>query len=92
MRVPRTSKEIKSVNPKENQSWIFIGRTDAEPEALILYAPDEKSQPTGKDPDSEKVWGQEEKGITEDEMVGWHHCLSGHESEQILGDSEGQKC
>ena len=68
---PSDSKEIKSVNPKGNQSWIFIGRTDAEAEAPIVWAPDAKSQTIGKDPDSGKDWGQEEKGETEDYMVGW---------------------
>ena len=72
---PLDCKEIKPVNPKGNQSWIFIGRTDAEAEASILWPPDEKSQPIGKDPDARRGWGQEEKGTTEDEMVGWHHDL-----------------
>ena len=70
---PLESKEIKPVNPKGNQSWIFIGRTDAEAEAPILWPPDAKSQLAGKDPDAGKDQGQEEKGATEDEMVGWHH-------------------
>ena len=83
------SKEIKPVNPKGNQPWIFTGRTDDEAEAPILWPPDAKSQIIGKDPDAGKDWGQEEKGMTEDEMVGWHHQLNGHESEQILEDSEG---
>ena len=83
---PSDSKEIKPVHPKRNQSWIFIGRTDAE--APILWPPDVKSWLIGKDPDAGKDWGQEEKGMTEDEMVGhWH---DGHEFEQTLGDSEGQ--
>ena len=81
-------KEIQSVHPKGNQPWIFIGRTDAE--ALILWPTDVKSWLSRKDPDSGKNWGQEEKAVTEDEMVGWQHQLNGHESEQILGDSEGQ--
>ena len=81
------SKEIKPVNPKGNQSWIFIGRTDAE--APILWLPDAKSQLMGKDPDAEKDWRQE-KGTTKDEMVGWHHWLNGHKFEQTPGDSEGQ--
>ena len=84
------SEEIKSVNPKGNQSWIFIGRTDAEDEAAKLWPPDEKSWLIGKDPNAGKNWGQEEKGATEDEMVGWHHQLNGHEFEQTQGDSEGQ--
>ena len=78
------------VDPKGNQSWIFTGRTDAEVEALILWPPDAKSGLIGKDPDAGKDWGQEEKGAIEDEMVGWHHWLNGHEFEQIPGDSEGQ--
>ena len=79
-----------SVNPKGNQPWILIARTDAEVEAPMLWPPDGKSQFTGKDPDAGKNWGQEEKGATEDEMVGWHHWLNGNEFEQTLGDSEGQ--
>ena len=71
-----------------NQSWIFIGRSDAE--APILWPPDVKSPLIGQDPDAGKNWEQEEKGATEDEMVGWHHWLSGLEFEQTLGDSEGQ--
>ena len=66
-------KEIKPVNPKENQAWIFIGRTDAKAEAPILWSPDAKNWLTGKDPDAGKDWRREEKGMTEDEMVGWHH-------------------
>ena len=80
----------KGVNPKGNQPWIFIGKTDAEAKAPILWPPDVKSQLTGKDPDAGKDWRQEEKGMTEDEMVGWHHQLNGHEFEQTLGDSERQ--
>ena len=87
---PLDSKEIQPVQPKGNQSWIFIGRTDAEAEAPILWPPDVKSPLIGKDPDAGKDGGQEEKGTTEDEMVGWHHQLSGHEFEQTQGDSEGQ--
>ena len=74
---------------KGNQPWIFIERTDAEAEASILWPPDVKSQLTGKDPDAGKDWGQEEKGMTEDEMVGWHHRFKEHELEQTLGDGEG---
>ena len=80
---PLDSKEIKQVNPEGNQPWIFIGRTDAE--ALILWPPDEKSGLIGKDPDAGKDWRQEERGMAEDEIVGWHHWLNGHESEQTLG-------
>ena len=86
---PLDSKEIKPVNPKENQPWIFTRRTDAEAEAPILWPPDAKSWLIGKEPDAGKDWGKEEKGQTEDEMVEWHHWLNGHESEQTLGDSEG---
>ena len=78
------------LNPKENQPWIFIGRIDAETEAPILWPPDVKSRLIRKDPDAGKDWGQEEKGETEDDMIGWHHRLDGHEFEQALGDSEGQ--
>ena len=87
---PLNSKEIKPVNLKGNQSWISIGRTDAETEVPIIWPSDAKSWLIRKDPDPGKDWGQEEKGTTEDEMVGWHHRLNGHEFEQTLGDSEGQ--
>ena len=80
-RVPLDSKEIIPVHPKGNQSWIFIGRTDAETETPILWPPDAKKWFIGEDPDAEKDWIQEEKGMTEDEMVGCHHRLSGHEFE-----------
>ena len=80
-------KEIKPVSSKENQSWIFIGRTDAE--VPKLWSPDVKSRLIRKDPDAAKDWRLEEKG-TEDEMVGWHHQLNGHEFEQALGDGEWQ--
>ena len=83
-------KEIKPVNPKGNQSWIIMGKTDAEAEAAILWPLDAKSLLIGKDPDAGKDWRQKEKGATEDEMVGWHHWLDGHEFEQALGDGEGQ--
>jgi len=79
-----------TVNPKGNQPWIFIGRTDVEAEAPILWLFDVENQLIGRDPDAGKVWGQEEKWMTEDEMVGWHHWLNGHEFEQTLGDNEGQ--
>ena len=85
---PSNSKEIKPANPKGNQSWTFIGRTDAE--APILWPPDVKSQLIGKDPDAGKDWGQKEKEVTEDEMVGWHHWLNGHEFGQTPGDGDGQ--
>ena len=79
--------ETKPVHPKGNQSWIFTGRTDAEPGVPILWPPDEKSWLIGKDPDAGKDWRQEEKGMTENETVGWHHWLNGHECEQALGVS-----
>ena len=87
---PLYRKEMKPVNPKGNQPWIFIGRTDAEAEAPILWPPDVKSQLLGKYPDVGKDWGQEEKRVTEDVMGGWHHWLNGHEFEQNPGNSEGQ--
>ena len=76
-------KEIQPVHPKENQSWIFVGRTDAEAETPILWPPDVKNWLTGKDPDAGKDWRWEEKGTTEDGMIGWNHWLDGHESEQV---------
>ena len=87
---PLDSEEIKPVNPKGNQPWKFIGRSDAEAEVPILWPPDAKSRLNGKDPDAGKNWGQEEKGTTEDEIAGWNHQLNGHKSEQISGDTEGQ--
>ena len=87
---PLDCKEIQPVHPKGDQSWIFIGRTDAEAETPKLWPPDAKSQLIGKDPDAGKDWGQEEKGVTEDEMVGWHHWLNGLEFEQSPGDGGGQ--
>ena len=87
---PLDCKEIKPVNPKGNQSWIFTGRTNVEAEAPMLWPPDAKDQLTGKDPDAGKDWGQEEKGRTKDETVGWHHQFNRHEFEQTLGDDEGQ--
>ena len=83
-------KEIKPVHPKGNQSWIFTGKTDAEAETPILWSPDAKNWLIGKDPDAGKDWGQDEKGTTEDEMVGWHHWLDGHEFEQAPGVGDGQ--
>ena len=82
--------EIKPVNPKGNQPWIFFGRTDAEAETPILRPPDTKNRLIGKDPDVGKDWRREKKGITEDEMIGWHHWLDRHESEQALGVGDGQ--
>ena len=88
---PLDCKEIQPVHPKGDQSWIFIGRTDAEAETLILWPPDAKNWLTGKDPDAGKDWRQEEKGTTEDEMVEWYHQLNGHEFEQTPGEpGEGQ--
>ena len=87
---PLDCKEIKLVNPKGSQSWIFIRSTDAEAEAPILWPPDAKNWLTGKDPDAGQDWRQEEKEMTEDEMVGWYHQLNGHEFEQALGVGDGQ--
>ena len=87
---PLDCKEIQPVHPKGNQSWIFIGRTDAEAETLILWPPDAKSWLIGKDPDARKDWGQEEKGTREDEMVGWHHRLNRHGFGWTLGVADGQ--
>ena len=87
---PLDCKEIKPVNPKEKQSWKFIGRTFVEAETPILWSSDGKSWLIGKDSDSREDWGQEEKGTTEDEIIGWHHWLNGHEFEQAPGDSDGQ--
>ena len=78
---PLDCKEIQPVHPKGNQSWIFIGRPDTEAETPVLWPPDVKSWLTGKDPDAGKYWTQEEKGMTEDETVGWHHWLDGYEFE-----------
>ena len=88
---PLDCEKIKQVNPEGNQPWIFIGRTDAEVEAPVLWPHDRKSQLIGKNPEAGKDWRQEKKGVTEDKMVGWHHRLNGHELEQILGDSEGEQ-
>ena len=87
---PLDSKEIKPVSPKGNQPWLFIGWTDAKAKAPILWPPDVKSWLTGKGSDAGKGWGQEEKGVTEDEMVGCQHQLDGHEFEQTLRESKGQ--
>ena len=87
---PLDCKEIKPVNPKGSQYWIFIGRTDAEAETPILWPPDEKNWLIGKDTEAGKDWRQEEKVMTEDEMVGWHHRLDGHLFEQGPGDGDGQ--
>ena len=86
---PLDCKEIKLVNSKGNQSWIFPGRTDTEAEAPILWPPDAKSWLIGKDPDAGKDWRQKEKAAVEDEMVGWDHQLNRHEFEETPGDSDG---
>ena len=86
---PLDSKEIKLVNPKGNQPWILIRKTDAEADAPVLWPPDVNSQLIGNDPDAGKDWEQEEKRVTEDETVGWDHLLNGHEFEQTPGDGEG---
>ena len=86
---PLDCKEIQQVHHKD-QSWVFTGRTDAEAETPILWPPHVKSWLTGKDPDAGRDWGQEEKGTTEDEMVGWHHRLDGHEFEWTPGVDDGQ--
>ena len=86
---PLDYKEIQLVNPKGNQSWIFIGRTGSEAEVSIFWLPDVKNWLTRKDPDTGKDQRQEEKGTTEDEMVGWHHRLNGHEFEQAPGVGDG---
>ena len=89
---PLDCKEIKPVNPKGDQPWIFIGRTDAEAEVPILWLLDVKSWIIGKDPDAGKDWRQEEKGTTEDEMVGWHHWVNGHEFGSFLYSSSVYSC
>ena len=86
---PLDCKEIQPVCPKGNQSWIFTGRTGAEAKAPILWPPDVKSWCMWKDSDAGKDWGQEEKGTTEDEMIGWHHQLNGREIEQAPGADDG---
>ena len=91
LKSPLDCKEILPVHPKGNQSWIFIGRTDAEAEAPILWPLDAKTWLIRKDPYVGKDWRQEEKGMTEDELVGWHHQLNVHEFEQALGVSDVQE-
>ena len=83
-------KEIQPVHPEGDQSWVFIGRTDVEVETPIFWPPDAKSRLIGKDPDAGKDWGQEEKVVTEDEMVGWHHWLNGHGFGWTMGVGDGQ--
>ena len=87
---PLDCKEIQPVHPKGNQSWIFIGRTEAEAETPIFWPSDAKNWPIGKDPVAGKDWRWVEKGMTEVEMVGWHHQLNGHEFEQALEVGDGQ--
>ena len=87
---PLNCKGIQPVHPKGNQSWVFIGRTDIEDEAPILWPPDAKSWLIWKDPNAGRDWGQEEKGTTEDEMAGWHHWVNGHEFGWTPGVSDGQ--
>ena len=87
---PLDCKEIQPVHSKGDQSWVFFGRTDAEAETPILWPPHAKSRLIGKDPDAGRDWGQEEKGLTEDEMAGWHHRLNGHEFEQAPEAGDGQ--
>ena len=91
LQCPLDSKEIQPVNPEGYQPWVCIGRTDAEAEFPTLWPPDAKNQHIGKDSDAGKGWRQEEKGMTEDEMVEWHYRLNGHEFEQTPGDGEGQE-
>ena len=88
---PLDCKEIQPVHPEGNHSWVFIGRTDAEAETPILWPPNAKSWLIWKDPDAGKDWGQEEKGTTEDEMVGWHHWLNGHGFGWTLRVGDGQE-
>ena len=87
---PLDCKEIQSVHPKGDQSWVFIGRTDAEAETPTLRPPHVKSWLIGKDPDAGRDWGKEEKGTTEDKMAGWHYRLDGHEFEWTLGVGDGR--
>ena len=88
---PLDSKEIKPVNPKGNQAWIFFRKTDFEAETPV-HPPDAKNWLIAKDPDPGQDWRQEEKGMTEGEMVGWHHQVDGHDFEQVLGVVDGQGC
>ena len=87
---PLDCKEIQPVNPKGNKSWIFVRRTNDEVETPILWPPNAKNWLIGKDPDAGKDWRWEEKGTTENKMVGWHHWFNGHEFEQVLGVGDGQ--
>ena len=87
---PLDCKEIQPVHPKGNKSWIFIGRTDAETETPVPWPPNAKNWLPGKDPDAGKDWRQVKKGMTKDEMIGWHHWLDEHEFDQALGVDDGQ--
>ena len=87
---PLDCKEVQPVHPKGDQPWVFIGRTDAKAETPVLWPPHAKSWLIGKDPDAGRDWGLEEKGMTEDEMAGWHHWLDGHEFEWTPGVGDGQ--
>jgi len=87
---PLDCKEIQPVHSEGDQAWVFIGRTDAKAETPVLWPPHAKSWLIGKDSDTGRDWGQEEKGTTEDEMAGWHHWLNGRESERTLGVGDGQ--
>ena len=88
---PLDCKEIQPVYPKEDQSWVFIGRTDAEAETPILWPADAKNQLIGKVPDAGKDWKQKEKRASQEKIAGWHHQSNGHELGQTLGDAEGQR-
>ena len=90
LKSPMDCKEIQPVHSKEDQSWVFFGRNDAKAETPVLWPPHAKSWLIGKDPDAGRDWGQEEKGMTEDEMAGWHHRLDGHEFEWTPGVGDGQ--
>ena len=90
LKSPLDCKEIRPVHPKGNQFWVFIGRADVEAETPILWLPHAKSWLIWKDPDAGKDWGQEEKGMTEDEMIGWHHWINGHRFGWTLGVDHGQ--
>ena len=90
LKSPLACKEIQPVHPKGDQSWVFIGRTDGEAETPVLWPPHAKSWLIGKDSDAGRDWGQEEKGMTEDEMAGWHHWLDGCEFEWTLGAGDGK--
>ena len=87
---PLYCKKIQPIYSKRDQSWVFIGRTDVEAETPVLWPPDVKSWLIGKDPDAGKYWRQKKKGMTEDEMVGWHHRLNGHEFGWTLGVGDGE--